>query len=155
MQENPGVGGHTSTYNKLFAAGDASGAPEDPGKETPIQSATRDGEDVDAERRDTRPCRVHQSDPRRSDRTATERSGSQDFEKLHDIINTGQDTLMNGHKLSAKLTNLKIAPTAQSSSPKITQDVPKYTRTTDYEHKRGEEGPIGRHSIGGRIRRNP
>ena len=32
---------------------------------------------------------------------------------------------MNGHRLGVKITNLEIAPTAQSSSfPKITQDVP-------------------------------
>ena len=72
-QENPGAGGPTSTYNTLLAVGDGSEALEDVFVGDPY-----------AERRDTRLCRGHQSDPQRSDRIAVQRSGWQDFEKLHD-----------------------------------------------------------------------
>ena len=48
--------------------------------------------DPNAERRHTQLCRGHQSDSQRSDRTAAQWSGWQDFEKLHDCVNTGQDT---------------------------------------------------------------
>ena len=59
--ENPGAGGRTSTFNKLLAAGDGSGALEDVGKETLTQSA------------ETQLRRGHQSDSQMSDRTAVQR----------------------------------------------------------------------------------
>ena len=66
------------TFNKLLAARDG--------------SRGRWHGDPNAERRDTQLCRGHQSVSQRSHRTAVQRSGRQDFEKLHHSINTGQDT---------------------------------------------------------------
>ena len=67
-----------------------------------------------AERRVTQFRRAHQSDSRRIDRTAVQRSGWQYLE------NSEQEripvALTDGHKLSVKSANLEVAPTAQSSS---------------------------------------
>ena len=68
-QENLGVGGPTSTFNKLEAGH--------------LRTLARR-----SLRRDTQLCRGHHSDSQRSGRNAVQRSGWQDFEKLHDSINT-------------------------------------------------------------------
>ena len=65
-----------------------------------------------------------------------QRSVDKILKKLHDSSNTRQGpSLMNGHRLSVKITKLECAPTAKSFSlPKIKQKqnvLTTHTRTTD------------------------
>ena len=90
---------------------------------------------------------------------ASQRSGWQDFEKLHDIINTGQDTSGPDERAQAQRENHKSGEC--SDSPVITQDVTsthvqKTVNTVETIKKpmfwktNGEEEVQSKDTIGGR-----
>ena len=115
-QENSGVGG--PTFNKLLAAK----------RRGPLtwRSLRRAKRDTVMQR--------HQSDPQRSDRTAIQRSGWQDSEKLHDIISTGQDTSGPDERAQAWRENHKSGDWSDSPSHHLSQNHAgrtQYTRTTN------------------------
>ena len=119
-QENPGVGG--PTFNKLLAA--------------------RDGE----ERRDTQQYIGHQSDPLQYNGQVGKILKNCTTPSTQDRIPVA---LMNGHRLSVKITILEIAPTAQSSSfPKITQQTMDTTETTREEEVESEDTQSEEHDGG-------
>ena len=118
------VGRPASIFNKLLAAGRRKRALEDVGKEIPTES-TETHSNAEGTKVIVRGL------------TAQQYNGL--VGKIWKNCTTASThgripwALMNGHKLSVQITNLEIAPTDQSSSPKNHAGRTQYTRTTDCE----------------------
>ena len=104
-QKYPGVGGPTSTFHKLQQETEAE------------HLGTLAWRSPRRAQRETQPCRGHQCDSQKSDRTAVQRSGCQDFERNCKTASTRDRipvAMMSGQKLSVKITKLEIGSSSWS-----------------------------------------